>query len=273
MYNYLTMAKVQLFTKNNIRIYVSDMTDIANEAVIKHEALPLGALILATSIAVFGPLTAIKRNTKNSAILNGDGSTGTVIVESTEEGFVRASIANPKVVTEYDKTRPNDLPLGVGIGQVGTLKILNTVGDLTFGGEVKLAKGDIVTDMAYYFDKSEQTRTAILSSVLLGENSFVERAYGVTMQMLPGYTEEDVLWVEKFLESNKLGEMKLEDFISNMKAIKLEEKELIWKCSCSKEKFKAMYDSIPENEKQEIIKKYGQIEIKCNFCREKSSFK
>ncbi|CAM9126067.1 Hsp33 family molecular chaperone HslO [Mycoplasma todarodis] len=267
------MAKVQLLTKNNIRIYVSNMTDVANVAVEKHEALPLGALILATSIAVFGPLTAIKRNTKNSAILNGDGSTGTVIVESTEEGFVRASIANPKVVTEYDKTRPNDLPLGVGIGQVGTLKILNTAGDLTFGGEVKLAKGDVVTDMAYYFEKSEQTRTAVLSSVLLGENSHVERAYGVTMQMLPGYTEEDVQWVEQFLKKNKLGEMELEEFVSNMEAIKLEEKELIWKCSCSKEKFQIMFDSIPADEKAKIIKEHGAIEIKCNFCREKSTFK
>ncbi|TCG10751.1 Hsp33 family molecular chaperone HslO [Mycoplasma todarodis] len=267
------MAKVQLFTKNNIRIYVSNMTDVANVAVEKHEALPLGALILSTAITVFGPLTAIKRNTKNTAILNGDGSTGTVIVESTEEGFVRASIANPKVATEYDKTKPNDLPLGVGIGQVGTLKILNTAGDLTFGGEVKLAKGDIVTDMAYYFDKSEQTRTAVLSSVLLGENSHVERAYGVIMQMLPGYTEEDVQWVENFLKENKLGKMELEEFVANMKAIKLEEKELEWRCSCSKEKFEVMFQSIPDEEKAQIIKEHGAIEIKCNFCREKSSFK
>ncbi|NQZ28973.1 MAG: Hsp33 family molecular chaperone HslO [Mycoplasmatales bacterium] len=267
------MAKVQLLTKNNIRIYISDMTDVANIAIKKHEALPLGALILATSIAVFGPLTTIKRNTKNSAILNGDGSSGTIIVESTEEGYIRASIANPKVVTEYDETRPNDLPLGVGIGQVGTLKILNTAGNLTFGGEVKLAKGDVVTDMAYYFDKSEQTKTAILSSVVLGKNSYVERSYGVIMQMLPGYTEEDIQWVESFLKNNKLGEMELEEFISNMKAIKLEEKELIWKCSCSKEKFKVMFDSIPIHEKEKIIKEYGVVEIKCNFCREKSSFK
>ncbi len=273
MYNYSTMANIKLLTKNNVRIYVSDMTDISNIAVKKHKALPLGALILSTAISVFGPITSMKRNTKNTAILKGDGSTGSVIVESTEEGYIRASIANPRVITEYDKINPNELPLGIGIGQVGTLKILNTAGDSTFGGEVKLAKGDIVTDMAYYFDKSEQTKTAVLSSVLLGENSFVERAYGVTMQMLPGYTEEDIRWVENFLSNNKLIEMTLDNFINNMNAIELEEKKIIWKCSCSKEKFAEMFNSISEDEKAKIIKEHGVVEIQCNFCREKSSFK
>ncbi|CAM9114140.1 Hsp33 family molecular chaperone HslO [Mycoplasma marinum] len=267
------MGKVHLLTKNNIRIYISDMTDIANVAVKKHKALPLGALILATSIAIFGPLTTMKRNTKTSAILNGDGSTGTVIVESTEQGYVRASIANPRVATEYDKTNPNLLPLGVGIGPVGTLKILQTVDKLTFGGEVKLAKGDVVTDMAYYFEASEQTKSAVLSSILLGDNSHVKRAYGVIMQMLPGYTEEDVLWVEKFTKNQKLKDHSIESFIKAIDGIELEEKHLEWKCSCSKEKFQELLGTIPKAEQEEIIKEHGFIEIKCNFCNEKEVFK
>ncbi len=267
------MAKVQLFTKNNIRIFVSDMTDIANVAVNKHNARPLGALVLATSIAVFGPLTTIKRNTKTSAILNGDGNSGTIIVESTQEGYIRTSIANPSVITEYDKINPNGIPIGIGIGQVGTLKILQTVGKLTYSSETKLAKGDIVTDMAYYYEVSEQTKSAVVSSIFLGKDSYVERAYSVIMQMLPGYTEEDVVWIEGFLRQNQLGKMKLNNFIQAMKATKLEEKILEWKCSCSKEKFKEILDTMTSDEKKEIIKEYGSIEIKCNFCGEKQKFK
>ncbi len=144
-------------------------------------------------MAVLGPLATIKRKEKGTAIINGKGACGTIIVDSNSDKEVRASISDGSVQTDVDNTDPNLIPLSVGVGTQGTLKLLQTAGKVTFGGETKLVKGDIVTDMAYYYDHSEQTKTAIISSVLLNKNKKLERAYSYLFQMLPGYTEEDVV--------------------------------------------------------------------------------
>ncbi len=266
------MSNIKLLTKNNIRIFVADMTDISNEAIKLLGLTPMPSLVLSTAIAVFGPLATIKRNTKTTAILNGDGLLGNIIVDSNDEGHVRGTVGNPSIITDMDEKNPNGIPLSLGVGKKGTLKIIQTSGDFTFEGNVDIVKGDIVTDLAYYFDSSEQTKSAVISSVMLRNKNELERSYGVVFQMLPGYTEEDVEWVENFTSINKISKMNLHSYIKLMKAEFLEEKQVLWKCNCSKEKFESIINTLNDEEKQKIIKEHGKLEVKCNFCNNKHQF-
>ncbi len=267
------MSKIRLLTKNNIRVYLSDMTDISNIAIEKHKAKPLAALVLGTAISVFGPLTTIKRNSKTSAIVNGGGPLGTIIVDSNDKGGVRASISDGSVVTDVDDKDPNLIPISIGVGSEGELKILQTSDQVTFSGEVKLVKGDIVTDMIYYYDASEQIKTAVVASVLIGPNKKLSRAYSILFQMLPGYTEEDIEWVEGFIAKHPIINMSLEEYEAEIKGDFLEEQKVEWSCSCEKTGFQSILSTLSEKEKQDIIKEHGAIEITCDFCKNSKKFK
>ncbi|MCP4336286.1 MAG: Hsp33 family molecular chaperone HslO [Mycoplasma sp.] len=268
------MSKIKLFIKNNVRIYISDLTNIANKALKIHNSKPLGSLVLGTAIAVLGPLSIIKRNEKVTAIINGKGANGTIIVDSNSKGDIRASISDPTVTTDVDKTNPNMIPLSIGVGTQGSLKLIQTLSGITFGGEVKLVKGDIVTDMAYYYETSEQIKTAIISSVLLNENgkSF-KRSYSYLFQMLPGHTEEDLIWTENFIKKHKPDKLTIEEYEEFINGQFLEEKSIQWKCNCDEKGFKKILSNLSEKEKEKLIKEYGAIIIECHFCKNVKKFK
>lgn len=265
MYN-IHMSNTKIIIKNNIRVYVSDYTEIAQEAMERHRTKPLASLALSTAIAVFGPLSAMKKEGRTVAHFKFNGPLKNILVESNVEGDIRALIGDPSVVTDYDNKDVNEIPLRVGIGEVGTLRIINEWKDQQFGGEVALANGDITTDLAFYFDQSEQTQTAVISDVHMENANTVDRAWSAIFQLLPERTEEDIRWIENFVKKNKMSEGTLEDYILKINGTLLDTKSTRWKCTCSKEKMKSLLDMISEDERKEIIQEHGKLEVTCNFC-------
>lgn len=210
-------GKTIILVKNNVRAYVSDVTKIAQEGIDLHQTYPLPSLVLATSIAAFGPLGIMKKQGKVSSLIKSDGSLETILVETNSEGKMRALVGNPHVVTEFDQNRFNELPLQLGVGTNGILKIVNEINGQTFGGQVKLAKGDIATDLVYYFDQSEQIHTAVQLSVVLKTPKKLAKAYSVIFQLLPGYQESDIQMIEKLVSKNSLANFaSIESYIQSL---------------------------------------------------------
>ncbi len=267
------MSKVKILLKKNVRIYVLDATPIAQEAMDRHKTLPLASLALSSAIATFGNFAAMKDHRRTNVLLKGNGPLKTILVEVNEMGDIRALVGDPGVITEFDDERFNEIPLTLGIGDGGTLKVVHEVAGITFGGEVPLANGDVVTDLAYYFDQSEQIFTAIVADVKLETAKKLGRAYSVIFQMLPGHDELDTKWVEDFINENKLSEMTLDAYVSNMKAKEVATKETRWKCSCSIEKMEKLSNVLSKKERDEIIKEHGKLEVTCNYCNSKYSLK
>lgn len=266
------MAYTKIIIKNNIRIYLSDFTDIAQEAILNHNTKPLASLALSTAIAVFGPLSFMKKEGRTIAHYKFNGALKNILVESNVEGDVRALIGNPDIVTDYDNKDINQIPIRVGIGESGTLKIINEWKDNQFGGEVEMANGDITTDLAFYFDQSEQTQTAIISDVNMKNQKTINRAFSVIFQLLPSRTEEDIVWIEKFIQDNKMSTMSIEKYEVKINGNALETKLARWKCTCSEEKMKNLLKLVSKKEREEIIKEYGTLEVKCNFCNKKYTY-
>ena len=260
------MSHTKIIIKNNVRIYASDYTKIAQEAINRHKTKPLASLALSTAIAVFGPLSTMKKEGRTTALYKFNGVLKNLLVESNVEGDIRALVGNPNVETDFDKKDINQIPIRVGMGEVGTLKIVNEWNGQQFGGEVSMANGDITTDLAFYFDQSEQTRTAVVSDIKMKDAQKIERAYSMIFQLLPSSTEEDIVWIEEFIKNNKMSSMSFEEYVDKIDGLLLEVKDTRWKCTCTDEKMKNIADMIPPKEREEIILEFGFLEVTCNYC-------
>lgn len=266
------MSYTSIYIKGNIRAYLSDLTDVAQVAIIKQKTTPLASLALATSVAVFGPFAIIKTHGRTSSMIKSNGSIKNIIVESNSSGDIRALVGNNEIITEWDdlgEEKINAIPLPLAIGDSGTLKIIHEYDNENFGGEVMLAKSDIVTDLAYYFDQSEQIYTAVVSDVHLESKTKLKRASSAIFQMLPGFTEEDTSWLESFIKETKLSKNTIEEYAKKFGGNYLASKELQWKCTCSPEKMKELVNLLDVEEQKAIIAEQGFIEVTCNFCNEK----
>ncbi|MGZ9414016.1 Hsp33 family molecular chaperone HslO [Mycoplasma sp. 5370] len=269
------MDKVQIFIKNNIRIIVSDLTKSAQRNIEVQKCNPFPALVLAKAISVFGPLSSIlsiKSGKVTTFIKSENGTIKNLIVESRTDGSLRALLDNNDIVTEKDDSDFENIPLVLGLGNDGFLRITRNNGSQHFGGEVKLMKSDIVTDLAYYFKVSEQIYTAIISSVKFKNKQTLERVYSVIFQLLPSHTEEDIVWIENFLKNNNLDNMSLEEYIDSMEATFLQEKQYFWECKFNKEEVLSSLKLIEKTEIDKILNEDGKIEVECHFCKENFYF-
>lgn len=267
------MSKITTVLKGNIRIYITEATNIAQEAMDLHKTKPLGSLLLSTAIASFGTFISLYKEQKTSSIIKGNGASKTILVETNPNGDIRALIGNPLAETDADKKDFNNIPLTVGIGDEGTLKIVREVNGTYFGGEVKLANFDIVTDLAFYFDQSDQIYSAVVSDVELETPTKIKRANSVIFQMLPNHTDEEKLFVEIFIKNNKLSELGPKKYIEKLGGMIIDTKEIRWNCSCSMDKMKEVISVIPKEEQAKIIKEEGKLEVRCNYCNKNYKIK
>ncbi|WGI36594.1 Hsp33 family molecular chaperone HslO [Mesomycoplasma lagogenitalium] len=268
------MDSVKILIKNNIRIIASNVTDVCQKAIEYQETLPFTSLILAKAISVFAPLSFIlsAKEGKVTSFIKSDGAIKNLIVESKNDGSIRALIGNPNIETEKDDSDFENTPLILGIGNEGILRITRTSGTHTFGGEVKLVKSDLITDLAYYFEVSEQIFTAIRSTVKFENKNKIQRANSIIFQLLPNHQEDDIVWIENFIKNNDLETTNLQDYINKMEANLLSEKPIFWKCEFDRNKVISVLQDVVKKEKNDLFENDEKIEIECHFCKEKFYF-
>ena len=79
----------------------------------------------------------------------------------------------------------------LGLGLIKVSKVLYNKPEPT-QGIIELVKGDISTDIAFYFTQSEQIPTSLILDVALDEKGNITNSGGIMIQALPGATEEDL---------------------------------------------------------------------------------
>lgn len=199
--------------------------------------------------------------------INSDGPIKNLFMQATSNGLIRGYVGKPD----------GDLSLGADdlsvenlIGNNGILSVTKTIDvEHHFTSDVILMGSNITKDIAYYFFTSEQIPTIIDLQVLLDEEGNVISAKGCLIQLLTGYEEEDVV----FLENIKLPT--LDNLENNISSIftdfsKLEEIKVRDVCDCSKEKFSNSLSTLPNSDLEELAKE--DIEIVCQFCQKTYTF-
>ncbi|AGM24601.1 Hsp33 family molecular chaperone HslO [Spiroplasma chrysopicola] len=266
-----------LSNDHNIKITITDATNLLNEIIKLHETNPLATIALArTTMATILIGSDMKEESdKITSILNGKGPIGTIMAEYTGHK-VRAFCANPQFSLE-DIDRDHDVISQV-VGTKGYLQVIKDLGmKEPFTGKIKLISGEINLDFTYYLVQSEQIKSLIACSVKLNKDNTIEKAVGLYAQLLPEHQEEDIDYLEGKVENlGSITEKLIEsDDLKNIfhlidpECKIYEPEEIKFSCSCSFEKALESVKLLGEEQINEVLENNSEVEIVCDFCRTK----
>ena len=144
-------------------------------------------------------------------------------------------------------------------------------------GLVPIMKGDVSTDLAYYYRQSEQIPTAVILDVASDDDGVITQSGGMIVQALPGASEEDTEKVHEHL----IRATALTDLFDNEYTPDKVIRELLpfdveivgstqvdFYCRCSKDQFISKLITLGENEIKGM-KAENHNELVCQYCNEK----
>lgn len=256
---------------NNIRVIGCDCVETVNTICKQHQTYPIATIALSRLICAAVMMGKMLKDKQTiTCILNGNGELGTIFAQANAKGETRGFVANPYV----------DLPLlnnkwdvETAIGSQGDFTVTKSFeNNKNFSSKVEIKNGDIANTIAEYFYYSEQIPTIINLKVTLDKEGNVSVCRGYIIQLITGYSEEDL----KFLENLKVSsleeniEVSLEKMFDDLEI--LEKGIVAFKCDCNKEKFINGLKSLNKEELTKIIEEDKNIEVVCNFCSQKYYF-
>lgn len=265
---------------NNVRIYATTTTNLVEEARVKHGLWPTSTAALGRVMSVGLMMAQMQKgdDEKLTIDITGDGPLKSIMVTAQNDGSVRGYVGDPHIMLSYNESQT--LAVGTAIGN-GFLKVVRDMNLKTnFTGTVELQTGEIGDDFAYYFMVSEQTPSAVSVGVLVDTDNSVISAGGLIIQIMPGATEEDIVATEKVIAKLKPVSELVADGMTAVNIIEslyedahiVLEKDVQFKCDCSRERMLNGLSTLDNNELSSIIEDNEEIETVCNFCSEKYIF-
>jgi len=263
---------VSVITKNGkFRAAAINNTQSAKTAVKKHNLGFLPALWLARQLSA-ASLIAVFMKGEERVVLDTDGSgpIRKVYAEAIQVGEVRGFVV---CEPEIDLALMTDISDALGKGFYRVSKIQYDKPEPTVG-VTELQKGNISTDLAYYFTQSEQIPTGVILDVVFDEAQNITASGGIIVQAMPGATEAEIAFVRTLLqEKGDIKEeltagLKPEEIISSVLPFEfdiLKNDRVDFFCRCSKQKF---MDKLVTLSLKEIIdmSKSGHNELVCQYC-------
>lgn len=199
-----------------------------------------------------------------------DGLINKIYAEAMQNGEVRGFVEYDKINVNKSFQNTREI-LGEGILKVS--KILYNKGE-PIVGIVELQKGDIVTDVSYYFAQSEQIPSAVILDVDFDQDGLIANSAGLLIQAMPGATIDEVVSVHKQISEIKNLSAIINSQPSLEKAIdlllpfptkKLKTMQIDFFCRCSKDKFISKLMTLKPEEIIEM-KKANNNELVCQYC-------
>lgn len=215
-----------------------------------------------------------------TTIIKCDGPLKGMTCVCDSKGHVRAYPIENNVDTAYHYQ--GKINVGEAVG-AGTLTVIRDIGlREPFTGTVELLTGEIAEDFTYYLASSEQTPSIVALGVLI-QNNEVTHAGGFMVQLMPGYTPEDVDYLEKranggfpdvtFLMEEGFSPAKILDlFIGDPDIEFLSGYPVSFRCTCSKERLSSSLAALGKSDLEELASDENGIDVECHFCNAKYHF-
>lgn len=261
-----------------IRFSIVDSTEIVEELRKRHELSPLPAVALGrliTGVSLMVPWLSEKE--KLTYVVEGTGLLKIIAAQAKSNGDVRGYVSPPVLENILNKQGKFDLKTAIGNG---TLKVIRDLGLKTpYVTPVPLQSGEIAEDLAYYFTVSEQIPSAVALGVLVDKNG-IKKAGGIIIQILDRNLDPKIIErIEKrFKEITPLTSFLLKHrpfdaakYIFEDSIEEILEKEIKFKCDCSKEK---VYESLKVLTKEDLdfLLNQEKAEVVCKWCNTKYYF-
>ena len=180
----------------SIRGFGATTTNLVNEACKRHKTYPTASAALGrvlTATLMMGAM--LKGDDLVTVRLLGDGPLGAVVASANAKGQVRGYVQEPH--TQTKSKYPGKLDVGSAVGKNGMLHVTKDLGlKEPYTGSVPLVSGEIAEDLAYYYQVSEQTPSAVALGVLIDIDYKVLASGGFIIQLLPNAKEEIAVQLE-----------------------------------------------------------------------------
>ncbi len=216
-----------------------------------------------------------------TTVIRADGPIKGMTCVCDSKGHARAYPYESEVETTYH--HPGKINVGEAVGKNGSLTVIRDIGlKEPYSGSVELISGEIAEDFTYYLASSEQTPSIVALGVQIKDGKVVN-AGGMMIQMMPGFTEEDLDYVEKranggfpeitFLMEEGFSPAKILDlFMGDPQISYLNGYPVSFSCPCSRERMADGLAAVGRAELYKMIKENKDIETVCHFCNRKYTF-
>ena len=263
-----------------IRVFAATAQGLAETARRLHQTSPVVTQALGRLLTAGSLMGSMMKNADELITLKiaGDGPLSGLLVTADAKGNVKGY----PYVTDLHDTMESPLPVSDAIGG-GALNIMKDIGlKEPYVGYSPLISGEIAEDLTYYYAQSEQIPTSVSLGVLLNDNGTVRQAGGFIIQLMPDTDDEvidaleaalaDTPSLTKLLDEGITLEAIMEDLFKNLN-LKINKTEITrFSCDCSRQRITKALTSIGKEDLIDMISDQEDIEINCDFCKEKYLF-
>ncbi|MEO1390053.1 MAG: Hsp33 family molecular chaperone HslO [Cyanobacteria bacterium J06634_6] len=212
--------------------------------------------------------------------IKGDGPLGGLLVDAGLDGTVRGYVEKPHV--ELPPNEQGKLDVGGAIGTDGYLYVVRDVGrGYPYSSTVGLVSGEIGDDITHYLANSEQTPSALVLGVFVGEDG-VEVAGGLLLQVLPKAARDELLVTileerlkeltgfTPLLQAGKSLPQIMDELVGDMGLEILPGNQLVqFSCRCDRNRMLGALKLLGTDELADMIETDKGAEAVCHFCNEK----
>lgn len=271
-----------------VRIVAVTATDVAREAIKRHEATGAAAIALARGLTAGLLLATLTKDEERVTLqLIGGGPLGGLTIDATASGTARGYVKH--VVEIAADVEGTERPRIAGV--VGTDGIVSVIRDLglreSFRGQTALASGEIDEDFERYLTESEQIDSALRCETLMDAEGRLVAVAGLLVQALPGGRGAAAVSAARArlhagalsaaltadpraADAGGLVETALGDVLGMWQA--LDARPVRFHCGCSRERAGATLALLGAAELSAMILEDGKAEVVCNFCRARHEF-
>jgi molecular chaperone Hsp33 len=263
------MAKLlrTLIEDEQISLVAIDSTELVRHAQIIHNMTAEAARVFGRILTVATYMSCWLKDEDSQISVNfkHHGETGEACVSGDGAMHMRGYIYNPLA---HDET--------IGKGYMTVVR--DDHYKTPFVGTCEMVGGDVDENFEYYYRLSEQLPTYIATDAAFDEHGLCLAAGGIFLQPMPGADEvksqyaknaaREVKGFAKELKNAGMGAL-----IEKIFGVKTcEEREIEYRCSCSREYIAGVLHGMGENELREILRTEGKINVHCHYCNSDYDF-
>ncbi len=268
----------------SVMMLVIDSTDAVKVAQQCHGLTATTSAALGRALTGASIMGCMLKSDDSSVTLkfNGGGPIGNVIAISDSKGNVRGYVDRPHI--ELPIRPDGKLDVGAAVGKDGRVGVIRDFGaGEPYIGQSEIVSGEIAEDITNYYAVSEQVPTVCALGVLTDKvTKEVLLAGGFLIQVLPGAYESDIQRLENDLKdveamTTMLAKgMSLEEIcqkvLKSFDMDKLDETEIHYACTCSKQKYEKALITLGAEELSSLPLTNGFVETVCPYCNKKHLF-
>jgi len=277
-----SIIKRAISVDGGIRVIFCDSTAIVRRSCEIHSTSKTMTAVLGRALTATSLMACLLKDKDNTLTLQlrGDGPAGNVVCVGDYMGNVRGYADN--VTVELPPNKFGKLDVGGAVG-AGSLYIIKDLGmNEPYVGVSPLVTGEIAEDITEYFANSEQTPTVCALGVRVDRDNMCFAAGGYLIQLMPGFTDEDVARIEtnvnmlasvsQMIADGKDGDEIIALLFDGIEYEMFDEFDICYTCTCERDKYLRALATLNETDMNALLEDGIPVETNCCFCGQKYTF-